>query len=199
MKKLLTTISFITLTSTASFALIEGRITYGGNSSTVNLNDFNTSSPSAKTNLVNQGIGADLIVTPPLFPLGLGVRYENLGFKVSDSLAGIDTNVTRTAALINYRIIDTLLFVGPIASFGLSHSGKLKVSVNGVETSNFEAKNGTSSSFGIEAGGRLVGLQVGAEIGVQQTTLNFEDSTNNTKKDVVFDGNYFKVAVGFSF
>ncbi len=183
-------------------ALIEIRANYGILSSS---NDPATATdtngitlPSLKT---LAGIGGDIIVTPPLFPVGIGLRYESLG--VSASAGGNDASVEaqRTALVVNYRIIDTLAFLGPIATLGLSHTNKIKIKVPAYSYDDtFSTTSGTSYSVGVEGGAHLLGFLIGAEAGIESITVKGGKSEAGTDfKDEDLNGTYFKVLAGFKF
>lgn len=198
---LLCTFAIVTgsLISTPAHAIFEARLTYGLLASSPTLEPLFTGSPTLPTVAPTYGLGADAIVSPPLFPIGFGIRYENMGVDASSNGIEFKANYTRTALLLNYRIVDTLLFLGPIFSYGVSHSGDIKAIQNGSETANFGSTKISSYSAGIEAGVKLIGFHVGAEVGYQDFRWNDAvDKTGNVAtQDINMSGSYAKVLLGF--
>jgi hypothetical protein len=140
-----------------------------------------------------------VIISPPFFPIGFGLRYENMGLDASSSGQQIKANYTRTAFLVNYRLIDTLLFLGPIFSYGLSHSGEIKIIQSGNEISNFSSDKITSYTLGLEAGAKLIGFHLGAELGYED--FHWKDARDShgaiANQDINLSGTYAKVLLGF--
>lgn len=199
MKKLM--LVLMLLTSTRAWSLVEARLTYGALASNPNLSDVYTGTNAIPSATLNYGLGGDFIFSPPLTSLGFGMRYENLGLKLSGNGLDFDSSLTRTAVIVNYRIINTLLFVGPIFTYGLSHTNSMKISVNGNQISNFSSSSPSSWSAGVEAGAKLVGIMVGAEAGYQSLLL--KDATDSMgavsgSKNIDLSGSYLKLIVGFS-
>jgi hypothetical protein len=185
-----------------SHALVDARIFYGVQAAGPDFSQVYTGASSIPSAVPNLGFGADFIISPPLFNLGFGVRYENVGFKASSSPLEISHSLTRSALILNYRLINTLLFVGPIATYGLSHSGSIKVSSNGSEITNMSIDKASSYSLGLEAGAKLMGIAVGAEAGYQ--SLKYKELTDTIgtitgSKDLDMSGSYLKILLGFSF
>lgn len=187
------------LFSAPAHAIFEARLTYGLLASKPDLSPLFTGSPSLPTVAPTYGLGADAIVSPPLFPIGFGIRYENMGVEASASGIEFKANYTRTALLLNYRLIDTLLFLGPILSYGMSHSGEVKAIQNGTETGVFSSNKISSYSIGLEAGVKLIGFHLGAELGYQD--FRWKDATDSTgnvsAQDINMSGSYAKVLLGF--
>lgn len=182
-------------------ALVDARLTFGMLGSQPNLSELFVGAPSNLPSVApTYGIGADLIVSPPFVPLGLGLRYENMAVSASGAGNEFKADYTRTSLLLNYRIIDTLLFLGPIFSYGLSHSGSIKAIQNGTETSNWSSSKMSSYSAGLEAGVKLIGFRLGAEAGYQD--FRWKDATDSrggiaTAKDINMSGTYAKILLGF--
>ncbi|WP_413290304.1 hypothetical protein [Bdellovibrio sp. HCB337] len=187
------------LLSAPAHAIFEVRATYGLLASKPDLAPLFTGSPSLPTIAPTYGLGADAIISPPLFSMGFGVRYENMGVEASSSGIEFKANYSRTALLLNYRLIDTLLFLGPIVTYGISHSGEVKAIQNGTETGVFSSDKITSYSVGLEAGVKLIGFHLGAELGYQDFRWkNATDSTGNVAtQDINMSGSYAKVLLGF--
>ncbi len=154
------------------------------------LNSVNTSVP-AITKV--GGIGADLIVSLPLVPIGFGLRYEKLTDKAGTSPLDYEFNLTRTSLIGNFRLIDTLIMLGAIGTVGLSHSNEYIV--GGVSKS---AGSVSSFTVGVEAGVKVpfLGLLAGAEAGYQK--MSFSDWTGGYAGSTDFNGIYTKIFLGIS-
>lgn len=187
------------LFATPAHAIFEVRLTYGLLASKPDLAPLFTGNPEVPTVAPTYGLGADAIISPPLFPFGFGIRYESMGVDASTSGIEFKANYSRTALLLNYRIIDTLLFLGPIFTYGISHSGDIKALQNDVETASFSSNKISSYSIGLEAGVKLIGFHLGAELGYQD--FRWKDSVDSTgniaNQDINLSGSYAKVLLGF--
>jgi len=150
-----------TMISAPAHALFEARLTYGLLASKPDLTPLFPGQSSTPAIAPTYGLGADVLISPPLFPLGFGMRYENMGVNASSGALDFKANYTRTAVLVNYRLIDTLVFLGPIFSYGISHSGEIKALTNSTETANFSSTKISSYSVGLEAGVKLIGFHLG--------------------------------------
>ena len=191
----------------SSWALIEGRLSYGSLASGQNLSDVcqgSCTSPGNAPGIVpTYGAGLDVIIKLPIIPVGFGVRTEDM--KLSVSGAGIDADIkyNRTAVIINYRIIDTIVHFGPIFTYGISHSGNMTLKEGG--TTKVDLSPGTVSSYsvGLELLVKpliVLPLTIGAEAGY----MNFKwgqvtNSVDNTQKDIDLSGTYVKVFLGLDF
>ncbi|KHD88230.1 MAG: hypothetical protein OM95_09985 [Bdellovibrio sp. ArHS] len=188
-------------TSLSAQALFETRVTYGLLANNPALDPLCPSCGSAAPSVTaSYGLGVDGVLTLP-FPLipGIGLRYENLSF-TANGAAEYKMDYTRTALLFNWRPIDNLFFLGPIFSWGLSHSTRLKTEEGGVLKADFSSDSVKSYSLGLEGGVKLTGFVVGAEVGY----LDFRwdgatDATGNAAtQDINMSGTYAKIILGFS-
>jgi len=204
-KYIFSTIVFTILLPMSSFALFEGRLTYGpyltsGDpvSDICGGNALCTGTLPGKLPL--PFMGADVLVKLPLIPFGFGMRYEKLTASGSSSNMDATANFNRTAVLINYRLIDTILHVGPIFSYGLSHSGSIEMSQSGTKILDYSTSSGESYTLGLEVGIKpliIIPLKIGAEAGISQFKFkNAQDSLGSAPKDINLNGNYFKVFLG---
>jgi hypothetical protein len=170
--------SFYSLESQALIHLRLGTTSMASQASGYNqfLNDYCLGCDS-KAGLL-RGLTGDLLVNLPLIPIGFGLRYDSLEDKIA--LGGTDNVVTQAAnivsVLVNYRLWDTLFFVGPIMSYGVSHSGHMSLKQQGVEQYRGTGK-WSSYSVGLEAGLKLGLFQVGAELG--QSSISMTGIRNN--------------------
>ena len=154
-----------------------------------------------------QGLNADLIVSLPLMPVGLGLRGEFLADKQSNTVGDYTATMTRVSLLVNSRIIDTLMFFGPIASIGLTNEFKMDTAVTGGSSQSYKSTGGFNGSIGLEGGAKLIGLELGGELGYLYAPFkDFKDAAGATLNDssgtaVAGDmsGVYFRVMVGFGF
>lgn len=183
-----------------SFALFEARLTYGNLANRPDFGDL-SGQGSSPDPLPSTGIGADAILTLPI-PLipGFGLRYENMGYNVSGGGTEIKGNHARTAALVNWRILDNVVFLGPLFTYGLSHSNNTKVRTSTMER-DWKADTVSSYQLGLEGGVTLINYVVGAELGYQ--SMKFDNAsdqmgTTTQKKSIDMSGTYFKVMLGFS-
>ena len=135
----------------SSFALFEARASYGLLASKQDIADLcqgSCASPSSAPGIVpTYGTGFDAILSLPLIPFGFGLRYEKMGFSASSNTIEAKANYSRTALLVNYRIIDTIIHFGPIASYGLSHSGGFTITESG--TTKVDLTPGSMSSYSV--------------------------------------------------
>ncbi len=189
----------------SSFALFEARATFGPQMPSNNAVSDICSGNSNCTGVLPDKfalpfMGADALVKIPLVPFGFGLRYEKLSASGSSSNMDAKADFNRTAILINYRIIDTILHVGPIASYGISHSGNISMSQNGTKILDYTAGTATSYSVGIEVGVKpliILPLKIGAEAGISQFKYTgATDTLGGAAKDIDLSGNYIKVFLG---
>ncbi len=183
------------LCSTAS-ALVEVRAGYGILNSKPDLVSFY--SGSFPTAAPNAGLTVDAIVTIPLVGLGGGLRMENMNIKYDNDTLGIENKLNRTSLIVNYRLLNTLVYLGPIFTMGLNHTNSIKIRAAGSEVSNISSSKVTSYTAGLEGGASLLGFMVGAEVGTMNMKYNdAKDSVSNVVHDLDMSGNYMKIFVGF--
>ena len=188
----------------SSWALFEARLTGGVTQAKPDLKDICTGScsdPSAlgETTYVPGG-GLDAIVKLPLIPFGFGLRYEGLKMTAAQGSYNTEIKYTRTALIVNYRLIDTIVHFGPIATYGLSHTGSMIVKENGSTVMDLNPSSMASYSIGLELEVKpliVVPIIVGAETGYMSHKWNgVTNSVNNAKKDVDLSGAYIKFFLG---
>ncbi len=150
-------------------------------------------------------LGVDIIIMPPLFPVGLGLRYEGQANKATSSGTTMTTGLGRLAVLVNKRLIDSVVFLGPIATFGLSSSASVEFK-DVLSSQKWEADSVSSWSVGVEGGANLAGLVVGGELGYQSAVAKDFKYAGSTLKNVSgqslkadFSGTYLKAFLGFGF
>lgn len=149
-------------------------------------------------------LGVDGILMLPMIPLGVGLRYEKTGEDKTQFAEKIDYAFTRLALVLNYRIVNTLFYLGPIATYGLTHNLEFKIPTRPDE---FKAGKSKSYSIGVEGGVKLGLFRLGLEVG--QMSMVFDDlkdiggvtpnknGLNINKLD--FGGTYYKVQAGIGF
>jgi hypothetical protein len=202
---------------TPAYALFDLRAGYGlNNGSPSDINDTLNSAVSGATTFKSlPGFNIDAIVKIPMVPIGFGLRYENLGGSVSTAFPGasssMDAKLTfeRTALLVNYRIIDTLVYLGGLATYGIMNSSNFNFDCPACTGLNhFAAKSGSASSYsvGVEGGVKLPVVNFGAEVGYASFVgkdytdggNKIQDSTGaNAKFDLT--GLYAKILLGVGF
>tara|TARA_B110001454_G_scaffold16046_1_gene14417 strand:+ start:66118 stop:66717 length:600 start_codon:yes stop_codon:yes gene_type:complete len=180
-------------------ALVEARLTYGVLGSKPDLATIYSGTTTLPTVAPNAGIGFDALFIFPLVKIGIGARYENLGFNVSSEGLEFKSQLTRTSLILNYRLIDTVMYLGPIATIGMSHTNNIKWT-EGSSATDFTPDTTSSYSVGLEAGVALLGFRVGAEAGYQNMKWNkVKDSTGTSSStpDLDMSGSYVKAVLGF--
>ena len=140
------------------------------------------------------GFNIDGIVYPPLLPFGLGLRYESMGLDLEQSGVSVGTDLERLSLIINYRLINTLIYVGAIGTIGFSNQATAGFNGGDVD---YEAD--LTYTIGAEAGASLGLLSVGAELGYAIGTYDSKQPANSLVDEVDLGGVYAKVLVGFGF
>lgn len=194
-------------TPISSWALFEARLTYGSLASQQSITDICQGSCVAPSNapsiVPTFGLGADAIISLPMIPIGFGLRYEDMKLSTSSSNIEADLKYTRTALLLNYRFIDTIIHFGPIASIGLSHSGNLNIKESGTTRVDVSPGSVSSYSLGLELGAKplvVIPLKIGAEAGYMMYDWGtMTNSVDGTQKDVNLSGYYLKAFLGLDF
>lgn len=184
-----------------AWSLVEIKMAYSGLLSDPDKDKIYNGSAKMPTATANFGLGADVVFDLPLAGFGVGMRYENLGLKYSGNGIHVESELSRTALLVNWRWIDTLVYFGPIFSAGISHSGgSLSVIENGTTIADLEAENQTSYSAGLELGAKLIGFRVGVEAGyIGYELKDLTGSTGSITRIGKLDmsGPYAKILLGF--
>ncbi|MES2801596.1 MAG: hypothetical protein V4654_03810 [Bdellovibrionota bacterium] len=200
MKKLLL---LVLLFPMSSWALFTARATYTGVVAKDALKDVcaGTSCEGVAPDMVPlYGLGADVIVKLPLIPIGFGIRTEKLGLDVNKNGVEGEASLNRTAALINYRFIDTIIHFGLIGSYGVDHSANIRVAQSGSNVVDYSGGSLKSYSLGLELEVKpliIIPLIVGAETGIMNTKWKgATNSVNSTTKDIDLSGTYIKFFLG---
>jgi hypothetical protein len=185
-KKLLIIFALFAFTAPAQ-ALFEVRAGYGVNTPA----DEDTGAGADLSTM--SGFNLDAIIEPPLIPFGFGLRYETMGFDVEAGNASFESDMERISLLVNYRLINTLLYVGAIGTIGFAND--VTVDYSNQISGDYSAD--LTYSLGAEAGVSLGIIQVGAELGYNFAT--YETTNNAVPSEIDFDGVYAKALVGFGF
>jgi hypothetical protein len=206
MRYLFTKFVFIALTATplSSWALFEARLTYGSLASQQSLTDICQGSCAAPSNapaiIPTFGLGADAIIELPFFPVGIGVRLEDMKLSASTTSIEAELKYKRTALILNYRLLDTIVHFGPIATFGISHTGSMSIKENGTSRVDLTPSSLSSYSVGVELGIKplvIIPLKVGAEAGYMSFNWGkVSNSIDSSQKDIDLSGVYLKVFLG---
>jgi hypothetical protein len=192
---------FLSLFSMSSHALVELRVGYGIMASKPDLASVYSTTLEMPTATPAVGLSTEVLVQIPLVGIGGGIRNENLGITYDANGIGIENKMTRTALVLNYRLIDTLLYLGPIVTYGVNHSGSMKISANSNTVVDLKPDSITSYSVGLEAGVKLIGFLVGAEAGIiDMRYKNAVDQINTANHaDLNMSGSYMRIVAGFGF
>lgn len=154
------------------------------NNDGADLNDFDT-------------YNVDVFINLPLFPIGFGLRQEWMDVDSDSTGSNLDLEAQKLSLLVDFRIIDTGFYIGPI--LGIGHpSAKIDYDTSSASIDKDLDADELSYSLGLEAGTTLGMFLIGAEAGYQ--SLKFEstgDPTLNTKVDL--SGFYGKVMAGLTF
>lgn len=149
------------------------------------------------------GGGADVIISPPLTDWGFGLRYEKIGINASTSTIKADAYIERTSILVNYRLVNTLVHMGPLFTYGIGHSTSFKISENNNPVVDYKVDKITSASIGFEIGVKpliVIPLAVGAEAGYQYTQIkDATEQVHSTTKSLDLSGPYLKAYLGLDF
>ena len=185
MKSIITkfaSILIILLFTTQAMAIVQFRGHYGLGQP----EGYENNSQSVDTT----GLGADVIISLPLIPIVFGLRYENLTTDETFGAIQDEIDLNRIAILGGYRVIDTLLFVGVLGSFGIINDGEITRTIGGVSNTS-EIDMSTSLTLAVEGGVKLNDFILGLELGY----MIGEDKDNNFE----YNGTYGKALLGYEF
>lgn len=189
----------LSFTSQRALAIFDLKVGYGTLASKPDLLGFYTGTATMPAALPTVGLTLDAIVTIPVVGIGGGIRSEDMKISYDSDVLGISNAFKRTALIVNYRFLNTLVYLGPIFTYGLSHTNEAKISSGGTDLSKIKSTKVTSYSAGLEVGASLIGLMAGAEVGYMD--MRYKDATDElntaTVKDLNMSGNYVKLFVGF--
>jgi len=143
---------------------------------------------------------ADLIFHLPVIPMTLGVRYEQASQKKSGPSSDWKLDVNDLALLVDLRLINSKIYLGPIVSIGYPWAD-LKFNNSGSSESHHLNSQQLSYSGGAEAGVYLGPFLIGAEAGYKSIHLKGSGSSsgNTVNANVDLDGFYGKALIGLTF
>lgn len=154
-------------------------------------------------------IGFDLLTNPSFLPggLGFGLRFDSFQTAQKEGDNELSYSGSSFIFLMNYRLINTGAYAGPILGIGIGNNGKIEAQLNGNPKTTYETDEIRAVSLGIEGGMKIVTLMFGGEVGYQYyNAKNFIDGNGNTFRDSTgapkagdLSGMYIKVSCGFSF
>lgn len=142
---------------------------------------------------------ADVFFDLPVLPLGVGVRHEWLSNKQSSNGESWKIKANNLSVLVDWRFLDTLVYVGPIVSVGYPWAD---VDFNGSadHVSSQIHSDQLSYSGGAELGVKLGGFIIGTEAGYQSLKFkNVKSQNGNVNSKIDLSGFYGKVMVGITF
>ena len=169
-------------------AIVELRAGYGINT----VGDYESSTGNNLEIAGFAGFNLDAILELPLLPVGLGVRYESMGFDVKQGALESSADFERISAIVNYRFIDMFAYFGLIGTLGLVNDVTIKS--GGLIAAERKYDASLTSSVGVEAGVSLGLLMFGAEAGYFMGT--YKDKGTPALNDMDAGGIYAKVLVG---
>ncbi len=188
------------LAAVPAWSIVEIRMTYAQVATDPKESlTLSESSPQFPSDAPAVGLGADLVFFIPLTGVGIGVRHEDFGLDFSKGGTKYESNSSRTSLLLGWRWVDTLMYFGPVLTYGISHSGgNAKIIEGGTTTSDLVSDSQTSYTAGLELGTKLLGFRVGVEAGYMNyewKNLTGTVGTSTSKLDL--SGTYGKVIIGF--
>lgn len=168
----------------------------------VNPNDLNRDIQALSSSFdVNDmsGMHIEALFNPPILPLGVGLRLEQYGdgdeTRAGSNDLDYDVNYTRYSAVANWRLLDNVVYLGPIATLGL-HRGSVTTAIDGIETESDLSAHGPSGTLGAEVGVKIRKFMFGVEGGYQYLELAKGDRVLN---DVDLSGAYIRLHAGIRF
>jgi hypothetical protein len=192
-------VSVLLLQAPKALAIFDLKVGYGTLASKPDLLGFYTGAATMPATVPTVGLTMDAIVTIPVIGIGGGIRTEDMKISYDSDVLGISNSFKRTSLILNYRLLNTVIYLGPIFTLGVNHSNELKIASGGSDLSKIKSSNVSSYTAGIEAGASLIGLTAGAELGVMN--MKYKDATDelDTTKihDIDMSGSYVKLFVGF--
>jgi hypothetical protein len=180
-------------------AIFDLKVGYGTLASKPDLLGFYTGAATVPAAIPTVGLTIDAIVTIPLVGIGGGIRTEDMKIGYDSETLGINNTFKRTSVVLNYRLLNTLVYLGPIFTLGINHSNEMKITSGGTDLSKISSDKVSSYTAGVEVGAKLIGLMAGAELGYMN--MKYKDATDSIDPTKIHDldmsGNYVKLFVGF--
>jgi hypothetical protein len=170
---------------------------------------INSASPDDFENRANNISGSDLssdnfdnynvdvFFNIPVLPIGVGLRHEWLTQDQSSSGSQWDLDAKNISLLVDWRLLDNFVYLGPIVSIGFPTAD---VNFDSGATHITDSIKSEEPSYGIgaEAGVKFSHFLIGAEAGYQSLKFKKIDSPSiNSKVDL--SGFYGKAMIGVTF
>jgi len=187
-------LSILFLGVTARAGLLEIRAGVGMNAA--DPKDLNTAINSGLDSNSIDNYNLDVYVNLPALPIGVGLRNEWLKGEASFGADAWDIDANNLTVLVDWRIIDSVIYVGPLVTIGAPFGDILANSGGNSDKATLKMDQ---LSYGIaaEAGIKIGSLILGAEAGYQSVKL--KAGSGSSQVDVDLSGVYGKAMVGISF
>ncbi len=158
--------------------------------------DLNTAINNGLDNDSIDNYNLDVYFNIPAIPLGVGLRNEWLKGEASFGSDMWDIDANNLTVLVDWRLIDSVVYVGPLVTIGAPFGDILANSGGNSDKSTLKMDQ---LSYGIaaEAGIKIGSLILGAEAGYQSVKL--KAGSGSSQVDVDLSGVYGKAMVGVSF
>ena len=139
-----------------------------------------------------KGLNVDAFVRFPESPFGLGLRYEDMGFKFKDKNSpDKKSNLKKMSLLVNYRFIDSVFFVGATGTVGFLNKMDAHKSFGELKT-----KSDFNYTVAAEAGLPMDFISLVGELGY---TIDQVYKNRSNGATINLSGLYFKAIIGIKF
>ncbi len=139
-----------------------------------------------------KGLNIDAFVRFPESPFGLGLRYEDMNFKLKDKNSGDKkSKLNRLSLLMNYRFVDSFVFVGATGTVGFSNKVDIHKSFG-----NLKSRSDFTYTIAAETGFPMDFVSLVGELGY---TIDQVYKNRNNGKTINLSGLYFKIIIGIRF
>lgn len=154
-------------------------------------------------------VGFDVLANPQgLNGFGFGLRFDNFSKNKKDASDVYSFNSAILSALLNYRIVNSGNYYGPIVGIGMAHNSEIESKINSPSSTTYIAQNNMSYSLGAEGGWHIGHLALGGEVGYMslkaknfksETETYLVNSNNGNLKNADFSGIYYRFQIGMRF
>ena len=154
-------------------------------------------------------LGFDVLGNPQgLNGFGGGLRFDNFSKNKKDASDVYSFNAAVLTALLNYRLVNSGTYYGPILGIGMAHNCELESKINSSSSTTYIAQNNMSYSLGAEGGWHVGHLAVGGELGYMslkaknfktETDTYLTNTSNGNLKSANFSGIYYRFQIGMRF
>lgn len=187
-------LSILFLGVTARAGLLEIRAGVGMNAA--DPKDLNTAINSGLDSNSIDNYNLDVYLNLPAIPLGVGLRNEWMKGEASIGADAWDIDANNLTVLVDWRLIDSVVYVGPLVTIGAPF-GDILASSGGNSDKATLKMDQLSYGIAAEAGIKIGSLILGAEAGYQSVKL--KAGSGSSQVDVDLSGVYGKAMVGLSF